>query len=74
MAYISYHKLWRSNFYNNVFSEDRLQEINLKHLKLKVNSTHKKDEKITTNFKAVSGEDVINNEYLDTKVAEVKSL
>ena len=29
MAYISYDKLWRSEFYNNVSAKDRVQDINL---------------------------------------------
>ena len=38
------------NFYNNVFAKTRVQDINLNQLKLKVNDTYKKDDKITTIF------------------------
>ena len=33
MAYISYDKLWRSEFYNIVSAKDRVREINLSQLK-----------------------------------------
>ena len=39
-----------------------MQDINLNHLKLKVNDAYKKYEKITTNFKP-SNEDVIDKAY-----------
>ena len=42
MAYISFDNLWRSEFYNNVSAKDRVQDINLNQIKLKVNDTHKK--------------------------------
>ena len=45
MAYISYDKLCRSEFYKNVFAKDRKQEINLIQLKLIVNDTCEKDQK-----------------------------
>ena len=32
-------------FFNNVFAKDRVQDIILNQLKLKVNNTYKKDEK-----------------------------
>ena len=50
MAYISYDKSWHSEMYNNVSTKDRVQDRNLNQLKLKVNDTYKKYEKITTNF------------------------
>ena len=71
MAYISYDNLCRSQFYNNICAKDKVQHIKRNHLKLKVNDTYKKDEKITTNLKAVIDEDVTNKEYLDTKLAEI---
>ena len=50
-----------------------MQDINLNQLKLKVNDTYKKMKKEQQNlYEAVIEEDVINEEYLDTKVAEVK--
>ena len=42
MAYISYQKLWRSEFYNNVSAKDRAQDINIHQIKIKVNDTYKK--------------------------------
>ena len=49
-----------------------VQDINLNQLKLKLNDTQKKEEKITTRFKAVNDEDARNKECLDKKLAEVK--
>ena len=48
-----------------------MQDINLNQLKLKLNDTQKKEEKITTRFKAVNDEDVRNKECLDKTLAEV---
>ena len=45
MANISYDKLCRSEFYNNVSAKDRVQDINLNQLNFKVNGIYKKDEK-----------------------------
>ena len=53
MAYICYDKLWRSEFHNNDFVKDRLQDVNLNQLKLKVNDSYKKYEKITGKFELV---------------------
>ena len=47
MAYICYDKLWRSEVYNSVSAKDKVQDINLNQLKLKVNDPYKKDEKKT---------------------------
>ena len=50
MAYVYSAKLWPSEFYNNISAKDRVQDIDLNQLKLKVNDTCKKGEKRTTNF------------------------
>ena len=50
MAYISYNKLWGSEFDDNVSKRDKLQDLKINQLKLKVNDTYTKDEKLTTNF------------------------
>ena len=68
MAYIKYKKLWESEFDNIVSKRDKLQDLNINQLKLEVHDTYKKDEKLTTNFKAVDDEDVINKGYLDEKL------
>ena len=39
MADISYDKLWCSEFYKNVSAKDKVQDINLNQLKLKVNDS-----------------------------------
>ena len=68
MAYISYNKLWESEFDGIVSKRDKLQDSNINQLKLEVHDTFKKDEKITTNFNAINDEDVINKGYLDKEL------
>ena len=60
MAYISYNKLWESEFDGIVSKRDKLQDLNINQLKLEVHDTYEKDEKLTTNFEAVNDEDVLN--------------
>ena len=71
MAYISYNKLWESEFDGIVSKRDKLQDLNINQLKLEVHDTYKKDEKITTNFVPDDNEDVINKGYLDSKLIEI---
>ena len=71
MAYISYKKLWESEFDGIVSKRDKLQDLNINNLKLEVLDTYKKDEKLTTNFQPVDNEDVINKAYLDSKLIKV---
>ena len=72
MAYNSFETLWQSDFYDNVFAENRVHDINLNQLKLKVNDTYRKNEKITTKFKRVHDEDVISKLYLDRKLSKIE--
>ena len=65
MAFISYNKLWESEFDAIVSKRDKLQNANIIQLKLAVHDTYKKDEKITTNFEAVDDKDVIHKAYID---------
>ena len=65
MAYISYNKLWESEFDGIVSKRDKLQDLNINQLKLEIHDTCKKDEKITTNFEAVNDEDIMNRGSLD---------
>ena len=71
MAYISYNKLWEIEFDNIVSKRDKLQDLNINQLKLKVYDTYKKDEKITTNLEPVDDSDVINKSYLDSKLLKI---
>ena len=71
MAYISYNKLWESEFDGIVSKRDKLQDLNINQLKLEVHDTYKKDEKIKTNFEATDDSDVINKAYLDEKLKEI---
>ena len=71
MAYISYNKLWESEFDGIVSKRDKLQDANISQLKLEVYDTYKKEEKITTNFEAADDKDVINKAYLDEKLLKI---
>ena len=71
MAYISYNKLWESEFDNIVSKRDKLQDLNINNLKLEVHDTYKKNEKLSTNFEPVDDSDVINKGYLDSKLIEI---
>ena len=71
MAYISYKRLWESEFDGIVSKRDKLQDSNINQLKLEVHDTYKKDEKITTNFEAVDDSNVINKAYLDDKLKKI---
>ena len=71
MAYISYNKLWECEFDGIVSKRDKLQDLNINNLKLEVHDTYKKDEKITTDFKPLDNEDVINKGYLDEKLIKI---
>ena len=71
MAYISYNKLWESEFDGIVSKRDKLQDLNINQLKLEVHDTYKKDEKLTTKFEPNDNEDVINKVYLDSKLIKI---
>ena len=68
MAFISYNKLWESEFDNVVSKKDKVQDMKINQLKLQVHDRYKKDEKLSTNFEAVKVEDVINKAYLDERL------
>ena len=71
MAYISYKKLWESEFDGIVSKRDKLQDLNISQLKLEVHDTYKKDEELTTNFEPVDDSDVINKAYLDENLLKI---
>ena len=71
MAYISYNKLWESEFDGIVSKRDKLQDLNINNLKLEIHDTYKKDEKITTNFEPIDNSDVINKGFLDEKLLKI---
>ena len=71
MAYISYNKLWESEFDGIVSKRYKLQDVNISQLKLEVHDTYKKDEKLTTNFEPTDNSDVINKGYLDEKLIKI---
>ena len=71
MAYISYNKLWESEFDGIVSKRDKLHDSNIKQLKLEVHDTYEKDEKLITNFEPIDNSDVINKGYLDEKLLNI---
>ena len=71
MAYISYNKLWESEFDGIVSKRDKLQDLNISKLKLEVHDAYKKDEKLTTNFEPVDDSDVKNKGYLSSKLLKI---
>ena len=71
MAYISYNKVWESQFDGIGCKKINLQDANINQLKLAVHDTYKKDEKITTNFEPVNDSDVINESYLDETLLKI---
>ena len=73
MAYISYNKLWESEFDGIVSKRDKLQDLNINNLKLEVHDTYKKDEKISTDFEPIDNSDVIKKGYLDEKLLKINA-
>ena len=71
MAFISYNKLWESEFDGIVSKRDKLQDAIISQLKIEVHDTFKKDEKLTTKFKPTDDSDVINKGYLDEKLLKI---
>ena len=67
MAYNSCNNLWETEFDKIVSKSDKLQDKNLNQVKVEVQDTFKKDEKITTNFEPTNDKDVLNNFYLDER-------
>ena len=68
MADISYNKLWESEFDGIISKRDKLQDLKINQLKLEVDDSYKKDEKITTDLEAVDNSNVIIKDYLDEKL------
>ena len=68
---MSYHKLWRSEFYKSVSARDKVQDLKLNRRKLKVKDTSEKDENITTNSEPTANEDVNDKAYIDTKLFKI---
>ena len=50
-----------------LFLKQNVQDMKFNELKLEVQGTFKKDEKITTNFQPLDDENVINKAYPDDK-------
>ena len=72
MAFISYNKRWESEFDNIVSKKDKVQDLNITQMKLKVNDAYEKDEKKTTNFEPVDNSNVLNKAYLDKQISNIE--
>ena len=72
LACISYDKVCRSEFYKNVSAKDKVQDINLNQLKLKVNDSYKKDEKLAKNFEPSDDLDKIIKTYLGENLSKIE--
>ena len=70
MAFISYNKIWESEFDGIVSKRDNLQGLYINQLKLEVHDTYKK-EKLTTTFEPTDDSDVINKDHLDAKLKNI---
>ena len=71
MAYISYNKIWESEFNTIVSKPDKIQDININQIKLEVHDSYKKDEKLSTDFERADVSDIINNIYLQEKLLNI---
>ena len=72
MAYISYKKMWESEFDGIVSERDKLQDLNINQLKLEVHDTYKKGERLTKKtLKLFDDKDFINKSYLDEKFIKI---
>ena len=57
-------------FVNIVSKRNKLQDMNINQLKLELNDSFKKDEKITTNFEPTNDSDALKEAYLDEKLSK----
>ena len=71
MAYISYDKLWKSEFPKIASAKERKQNTYLHQIKLKIKEACKKSENITTDFELSTDEDVVKKTYVGTKLVGV---
>ena len=71
MAFISYNKLWESEFENVVSKKDKVQDMNNNQLKLEVPDAYKKDEKTTSDSEPADDSDVIDKGFLDKKLIKI---
>ena len=72
MAIIIYNKTWESEFDDIVSKNDKVQDLKINQLKLKVNDAYREDEKITTNFEPTDNSDVINKTYLEKRLSKIE--
>ena len=54
-------------------AKDKVQDIILNQLKLRVNDSYKNNEKLTANSEHSKVEDIKNKAYLDTKISQIES-
>ena len=71
MAFLSYNRLWESEFDNLVSKKDKVQDLKINDLKLELYDTYEKDKKITTNFQPTDDPDVISKAHLNEKLFKI---
>ena len=64
---------WESEFDNVISKKNKTQDFKPNQIKLEVQDTFKKDEKITTNFDPQKNEDVINKAYLGIQLSKMQA-
>ena len=69
---MSYDELWSDDVHNKVSAKDRLEDMKFHELKVKVNESDNKFEKLTTNFEPLIDEDVVSKCELDAEVSYAK--
>ena len=72
MVFLNDNDLWNKEFDNIVSTKDKVQNINLKQLKLKVNDIYKEDGKITTIFEASDDIDKGNKSYFGKNLCKIE--
>ena len=68
---MGFNEWWRYELYNIVSADAGLQDMNLNKLKLNINESYKKDDKITRNYEPSNDEDVVKNAWRDTKLSTI---
>ena len=60
------------NSITSFLKKNKVQDMNINHIKLEVHDTYIQDEKMTTKIQATDEDDVINKAYLDEKLLKIK--
>ena len=72
MAYIKRDKLWETELDNFVLRKVNVQDLTINQLNFAVHDAFQKNEKQTTNFKAVNDKNAKNKAFPDEKLVKKK--